>query len=141
MVSIFESIDREVNHNLKFWNGPDEISLKVLEEKKIFSENLNFLMPNGSWKERKVALTTTCLYYMSKHNDQPKRMAVIMWKKLEILHEEENESERFGFMLSQGGVHEEFYAKTKEDLNLWNLFAFVSFKQPICFLSSIPRLL
>ena len=119
MASIFESADLIANHVLNFWSTADDLSLQDLDEMKVFSSNLLFLMPNGSWKERKVALTTTCLYYMSKHNDQPKRMAVIMCKKLEILHEEENESERFGFMLSQGGVHEEFYAKTKEDLNLW----------------------
>ena len=48
MASIFESIDREVNHNLKFWNSADEMSLQNLEENTIFVSYLLFLMPNGS---------------------------------------------------------------------------------------------
>ena len=119
MVSIFESIDREVNHNLKFWNGPDEISLKVLEEKKIFSENLNFLMPNGSWKQRKVILTRTSMYYIGKKKEQPKKMAIVTWKKLEPFTEASIFEERYGFRLIQGGVFQDFYTKTPDDLEEW----------------------
>ena len=48
MASIFESADLIANHVLNFWSTADDLSLQDLDEMKVFSSNLLFLMPNGS---------------------------------------------------------------------------------------------
>ena len=119
MVSIFEIVDREVNHNLKFWNTPDELSAQNIAENKLHEGELLFLMPDNSWKTRTVILTDTRLYYTDKSSNAPKKMAVIIWKKLEPFTEENEKEERFGFRLVQGGIYQDFYTITPEILEGW----------------------
>ena len=119
MSSIFESIDREVNQTLKFWNALDELHIQDSTERKIHESPLLFLMPNGSWKTRNVILTSTRIYYTSKDSKKPKKMAVIIWKKLEPFTEESEQEERFGFRLIQAGIYQDFYTKTPDQLEEW----------------------
>ena len=119
MVSIFETIDREVNQNLKFWNVPDELSTQDIAEKEMHEGELQFLMPDGSWKTKNMILTESRLYYTDKSLINPKRMAVIIWKKLEPFTEESDKEERFGFRLVQGAIYQDFYTSTPDMLEVW----------------------
>ena len=78
MASLFESIDLEMNDLSNFWSRPDNFQLQDIEQKAVYSSNILFLLPNGAFKERKIMLTTRCLYFMDKITNQPKRMAVII---------------------------------------------------------------
>ena len=120
MASLFESIDLEMNDLSNFWSRPDNFQLQDIEQKAVYSSNILFLLPNGAFKERKIMLTTRCLYFMDKITNQPKRMAVIIWKKLDFFNEVNDSSERFGFILGQQSrIHQKFYTKTRDDLNIW----------------------
>jgi calcium/calmodulin-dependent protein kinase I len=118
-VSIFDAIDREVNPSLKFWGDPDELSLQDATENKIHESDLLFLMPNGSWKTKKVILTKRRIYCYDKSSSILKKMTTVIWKKLEPFSEENDSEERFGFRLIQRGIYQDFYTKTAEELEGW----------------------
>lgn len=119
MVSIFEAIDREVNKSLKFWGPLDETFTQDIEQNKIREASLQFLMPNGVFKTRNVVLTKTKMYISKKEGKEAKKMAVIIWKKIEPFCEESESEERFGFRLVQSGLFQDFYTKNPEELEEW----------------------
>ena len=86
-------------------------------ERKTHSSILQFLTPSGSFKERKVVLTSSRIYKI-KH-ETPSKMSIVTWKRLEAFCEASDQEERFGFRLAQGGIFQDFYAKTPKELEEW----------------------
>ncbi|OMJ83266.1 hypothetical protein SteCoe_15854 [Stentor coeruleus] len=119
MSSIFGDIDRQVNPGNSFWCPLESYVLQDITENKLFSSKLKIMKSRDHWKERTIFLTTTSLYYCKKNTENPKKMTVIKWKKVEAFTEDNEIEERFGIKIGQGTIYEEFYTESVEMLENW----------------------
>jgi serine/threonine protein kinase len=119
MSSIFDEIDSQVNQDNGFWCFPEEFALHDILENKLFSSRLRFLKSKDIWKTRVIILTTSSIYYCRKNTENPKRMAIIKWKKVEAFTEDNEVEERFGFKLGHGHNYQDFYTENVEMLETW----------------------
>ncbi|OMJ93040.1 hypothetical protein SteCoe_4125 [Stentor coeruleus] len=119
MSSIFDDIDRQVNPGNSFWCPLESFVLQDIIENKLHSSKLKMVKSRDQWKERIIILTTTSLYYCKKNTENPKKMTVIKWKKVEAFTEDNEIEERFVFKIGQGHIFEEFYTENVEMLENW----------------------
>lgn len=117
-MSLFESFDCEVNNTLSFWGDLESYTLSDILENKLYSSQVKIQRPSGDWKSRSLILTTTCLYYCG--NDlNPKKKAIVKWKKVEAFQEESGTDERFGFKIGHEAIYKEFYLDNTDLLEDW----------------------
>lgn len=117
MTSVFRTFDCRYNPESSFWQSIPSKSNENLVESAIFAGELRMQKANGNLKNRKIILTSTSVYYMSKWNI-PKKKASISWKQVEPFIENEEKSLKYGFRIS-GHNYQDFYTQNSKDLDSW----------------------
>ena len=117
-MSIFTSIDKELNSRDSFWKHLELSNLVDIKENKLYSSLINFLGHNNVWKKRTVILTKTSIYYCKK-DESPKKKSMIVWKKTEAFTETIENQESFGFRIIRDNIFQDFYLENSEILDNW----------------------
>lgn len=118
-MSIFEEIDNQTNPSSTFWYPPESFALDDITHNKILASELKLLKNKNFFKARNFILTSSALYSCKKLTNNPKKMTIVKWKKVEAFTEESATEQRFGFKLGHRNKFIDFYAENVDVLEEW----------------------
>lgn len=118
-MSIFEEIDNQTNPSPTFWSPPESFALDDITYHRILVSELKLLKGKNQFKARNFILTSSALYSCKKLTNNPKKMTIVKWKKVEAFTEESATEQRFGFKLGHRNKFLDFYAENVDVLEEW----------------------
>ena len=119
MSSYFVEIDDQTNPSPSFWSPPESLMIEDITQNQLLSGELRLLKTNNQSKVRTFILTTSSLYSCKKGTNNPKKMAIIKWKRVEAFMEEGAAEQRYGFKLGHKSKFFNFYAENSKILETW----------------------